>query len=95
MENGHVVFLHSKLKPIYYVALSKLQENIAALTESIYSITIPKLKKTSFTTSYTSVKNTSHEASYQIVSGNEQQGNEHYFDVVSIDQSYLVFEKDI
>ena len=83
------------MKPIDYIALSKLQENIDALTESINSITIPKLKRKYCTTSSTSVKNTSHEASDQIVSGNEPQGNEHYYDVVSIDQSYLIFEKYI
>ena len=81
------------MKPIDYIALSKLQENIDALTESINSITIPKLKRKYSTTSSASVKNMSHEELGQIKSVIEPQENEYYSDVVSMEQASLSFKK--
>ena len=53
-----------------------------------------KKKEKASTKSSTSVKNTSHEASGKTTSVNETQENEHYSDVVSIEQASLLFKKD-
>ena len=56
MENRHVIFCTLKLKLIDCVALLKLQEESAALTENISSSTVSQINKTASTTSATSVK---------------------------------------
>ena len=53
-----------------------------------------KNKAKASTKSSTSFKNTSHEASGKTTSVNETQENEHYSDVVSIEQASLLFKKD-
>ena len=77
------------MKRIDYVAFFKCREHIAEFTASIASSTVAQTNKKSSSTSSTSVKNTSHEASGQIVSVNEPQENEHSSYVVSIEQAYL------
>ena len=59
--------------PSNYVALFKFQENIAALTASIYSSSVAQTKKKSSTISFTSIENASHKASDKIASVNEPQ----------------------
>ena len=63
----------------------KLQEHIDALSRGIaFSSAAKKREKKEYTTSSTSVKNTSHEASVQIASVNKPQENEQLYDVVYI-----------
>ena len=73
------------MEPLDYVAFFKRQVHNAALTESIYYITIVKTNKKYSTAYYTSVKNKYHEVSGKITAVNETQENEHYSDVMSID----------
>ena len=88
-------FGHSKLKPIDYVAFFNIQEHSSALTASISSIKVAQTREIFPTTSSKSVKNTSQEASGQIASVNEPQGNKYYSDEVSIEQASLSFKKYI
>ena len=84
---------HLKLKPADYVEFSKRQEHSAELTVIIASSNISKKKNKASMSSSTSLKNTSHEVSGQIIAVNKPQENEHSSDVMSIDQSFLLSKK--
>ena len=70
--------------------LFKRQDHGAALTSSIYSSTVAKTNRNASTTSSTSVKNISHEASGQVASVNEPQEDEHYSDVDSLSSIFVI-----
>ena len=53
MENRHVIFLHSKLKLIDYLAFFKRQDHSATLTASIASSNVSNTKKKCFIASST------------------------------------------
>ena len=83
------------MKPIDCVEFFNLQEGIFSLTSSTDSSIVAQIHKSASTKSSTSVKKTSHEASGQIASVNEPQENRNSSGVVSIEQAYFSFKKDI
>ena len=88
-------FVKHKKILIEYFAFFNHQYHITALTPGIASSTVSKIKKISSTASATSVRDTSHQESSQITSLKQPKENEHYFDVMSIEQASLSLQKDI
>ena len=77
------------MKPTDYVAFFKRKDHSDELTASIDSSTVAKTKNKYSTTTYTSVKKTSHEVSGKITAVNEPQENESYSYLMSINKSSL------
>ena len=93
-ESCHFVG-NSITKPIDYDTLFKRKLHSAARTSSIGFSTVAKTPNKTYTSSSTSVKNTSDKVSGQITAVNEPQENESNSDVMSIDQAYPPFKKYI
>ena len=73
----------------------KHRDRSAALTEIISYNIVAKSHNKCSNISSTSVNNTYNEASGKIAAVNEPQENEHSSNVMSSDQAYLSFKKDI